>query len=341
MSRLEKKDRPAAFKHWLEHDCALNFNSLSPLHGDASFRRYYRIQQATRSLIVMDAPPPQENCRPFIAVAQSLHKLGLRVPEIIVADVEQGFLLLTDFGDMTYLKALRSHHPDHLYQTALRALHILRECKSVPDWPIPHFTAALMWQEWENCKEWFFGKLLHLPAEAKLQDLDTCYQQLVDSALSQPQVFMHRDYHANNLMFLPENEVGILDFQDAFFGPITYDLVSLLRDCYIDWPQEKIVHWVNFYFHLNNEVLIPDMKLHEFLHLFDRMGVQRHLKALFTFARKYVRDGQSHYLQYIPRTLNYLCQVTQHDCALSALYHYLQHVVQPAFIHQRQQRCAH
>lgn len=330
--KLKIAERENVLLHWLSAACKLSSFTLHQMPSDASFRRYFRVRIPSCSYVVMDAPPQKENCRSFISIANALHKMGLHTPEIIEANVEQGFLLITDFGDLTYLMALSAENADLLYQRALDALLLLQSCHHVSGHAVPPFTRDFMMKEWAWHKEWFLNKLLKLSLPAAEKDLDQCYQLLVESAAAQPQVFMHRDYHSANLMVLSENAVGILDFQDAFIGPITYDLVSLLRDCYIDWPHEKVADWAISYFHrLQRTGALHDVDEQVFLRWFDWMGMQRHLKALLTFARKHVRDHQSHYLHFIPRTLKYLVNTSQHYPEFAILHNYLRVTVQPAF----------
>lgn len=301
---------------WLSA-CGFNSFTLQPLAGDASFRRYFRVTAQQKSFIVMDVPSG-EDCRPFIAIANALRQLQLQTPVILEANLTQGFLLLTDFGDTTYLRGLNKDNANSLYQLALNKLTILQTCQQVEGYAIPPFTREWMWQEWRWHQEWFLDKLLGLPPIS--DNLEKEYALIVESAATQPQVFMHRDFHSANLMILP-HDVGILDFQDAFIGPITYDLASLLRDCYIDWPQENIKQWLSDYWQMmqkNYDVV----EYQEFIKWFDWMCVQRHLKALLTFARKKMRDQQSHYLQYIPRTLSYIVEVTKQYPELSAIHDY-------------------
>jgi len=332
VAELKKAERQRAIEQWLYSACRMKSASLQPMKGDASMRRYFRISAMDQSYVVMDAPPSQENCYPFVEISAALRKMGLHTPEILHADLFQGFLLLTDFGDTTYLKALTAENADQLYRAALKALSVLQGCRSVEGYIVPPFTADFMWQEWAWYKEWMLNGLLGLSLPLAEKDLDACYGQLVESAVNQPQVFMHRDFHSANLMALPDGNVGILDFQDAFIGPVTYDLVSLLRDCYIDWPQERVRAWALFYLQtLQKNSVFNQVTEQEFLRWFDFMGMQRHLKALLTFARKHVRDHQSHYLKYIPRTLNYVLRVSQVYPELDTLHDYLRVTVQPAF----------
>jgi aminoglycoside/choline kinase family phosphotransferase len=297
---------------------------MQAMAGDASFRRYFRITTPKGSYVAMDAPPPRENCRPFVAIANALRSMKLQTPDIIAADLDKGFLLLTDFGDDTYLKTSREDNANQLYHAALDALFVLQTCRQVEGVTIPPFTAEFMHQEWAWHKEWFLDKLLGQSLSLHQEQLlDQCMDAVIESAASQPQVFMHRDYHSANLMVLPNNQVGILDFQDAFIGPLTYDLVSLLRDCYIDWPDATVNAWaLRYWKNWQQANALHDISDQTFLRWFDWMGVQRHLKALFTFARKRVRDHQPSYLQHVPRTLNYIINVSRRYPELTLLADY-------------------
>lgn len=312
---------------WLENACQLSDLTCQAMPGDASFRHYFRIQTPSNSFVAMDAPPPHENCQPFVAIANAFRKQGLQTPVIIQSDIDRGFLLLSDFGDDTYLKKLNADNADALYTNALDALSRLQACRDVSGWSIPAFTEALMWKEWDGFSEWFAGKWLGVSVDNPA--LKSCFAALIESALSQPQVMMHRDYHSANLMVLGNGEVGILDFQDAFIGPLTYDAVSLLRDCYIDWDDERVRHWALYY----RQKLMPlgfSCSESVFLRWFDWMGIERHLKALFTFARKQLRDHQPRYLNHVPRTVHYLIQVSHRYPELAVLHDFLTQEIQPA-----------
>jgi aminoglycoside/choline kinase family phosphotransferase len=324
--------RKIQLEQWLLQSGRFKSLQLRPLAGDASFRRYFRITQPDLMLVAMDAPPPQENVEPFIAVAAALHAWGLRVPAVLAADRARGFLLLTDFGDATYLNTLNTMNADLLYSHALIALARLQACPNVPGRTLPLFDADFMRREWAWHKEWFLAKWLDIRLSRETEKiLDDSYELLVSAAASQPQVFMHRDYHSGNLMVLPNNEVGVLDFQDAFIGPLTYDLASLLRDCYIEWPEERVQNWVKYYLiELHKQQQHKDITLEQLQYWFDLMSMQRHLKALLTFARKHVRDQQSEYLQHVPRTLRYLLSVSQRYPALTELHIFLRDTIQPA-----------
>jgi aminoglycoside/choline kinase family phosphotransferase len=297
-----------------------------PLAGDASFRRYFRISQPAGSYIAMDAPPEKENCVPFVAISRALRSHGLLTPEIIAEDLSQGFLLLSDFGDRLLLNELSVVNAEMLYTQALDALAVLQSCSSVIGWEIPPFTAEFMYKELKLFQEWYLKQHLAIDLSAATESmLDQLFLFLAETAASQPQVFMHRDYHSANLMVLPNDQIGILDFQDAFIGPVTYDLVSLLRDCYIAWPEEQVTKLALKY----RDQLNLAVSDYEFLRWFDLMGLQRHLKALLTFSRKYRRDGNANYLKHIPCTLNYILLESQRYTECQEFYTFLREIVMP------------
>lgn len=299
--------RQRALKDWLTDYCKLPAFRFQAMQGDASFRRYFRVQLENNSFVAMDAPPQRENCAPYVAISNALHALNLNTPNIIACDLQQGFLLITDFGDNLYLKELNITNAEVLYTRALDALAILQTCQQVEGWPIPLFTAEFMRAELEAFKEWFIKRHLNLTLPPIIEnELASCFDFLAHTAACQPQVFMHRDYHSANLMVLSDEQVGILDFQDAFYGPVTYDLVSLLRDCYVSWPDNIVNSLVLKY----KNQLAFQVSNDEFLRWFDLMGLQRHMKALLTFSRKLHRDGNPHYLQHIPRTLDAISKVS-------------------------------
>lgn len=296
--------RQLSLTEWLNNNVNLPPFQLKPLAGDASFRRYFRVELQNGSYIAMDAPPPRENCVPFIAIAKGLRDLGLNTPTIFAKDVARGFLLISDFGDKLFLKELTATNAEALYDCAIDALDVLRSCQVIQDWKLPYFSADFMRQELELFKEWFLLKHLNLNLSSSLEiQLSQCFDFIANTSANQSYSFMHRDYHSANLMILPHHQVGILDFQDAFVGPVTYDLVSLLRDCYIAWPDELVNKLVIRYF---EKINLSNISQEQFLSWFEIMGLQRHLKALLTFSRKLHRDGNANYLQHIPRTLQYI-----------------------------------
>lgn len=305
-------ERIEALTRWLQDELALNDFILKPASADASFRRYFRVTHNGTSYIAMDAPPENEDCRPFITVANLLRDAGLNAPEIIDEDLEQGFLLLTDFGNKSYLDALNENTVERLYGDALGALAIIQSCVP-PDSDLPRYDKTLLMNDMELFREWLIGKHLGITLDKKQNTmLDEVFELLANNALAQPQVCVHRDYHSRNLMVTQQNNPGILDFQDAVIGPVTYDLVSLLRDCYIQWPREQVEDWAKGY----HELALQSGILREehddpvvFLRWFDLMGVQRHLKVAGIFARLNHRDGKPDYLNDIPRTLSYVVEV--------------------------------
>lgn len=303
---------------WLTNQSKIPVFNLQPLQGDASFRRYFRATVPDGSYVVMDAPPERENCVPFVAIANALRAIGVCTPEIKAADIAQGFLVLSDFGSQLYLHELAAHNALELYSRALDTLAVLQTCRQVDGWTLPHFTANFMRNELELFKEWFLQKHLNITFSAQLESqLATTFDFLANAAAAQKQVFMHRDYHSANLMVLPNQKVGVLDFQDAFMGPVTYDLVSLLRDCYIAWPDAMVMQLVQQY---HEKINLTTVSADEFLRWFDLMGLQRHLKALLTFSRKYRRDHDANYLQHIPRTLNYIEKISARYPECAALH---------------------
>ena len=301
--------RQSQLEAWLRDACGLDGFAVVPASGDASFRRYFRVALADGSTrIAMDAPPEHEDCGPYLHVGAELSAIGLHVPAVHVAAPDCGFLLLEDLGDTLYLDALDESSADRLYGDALSALAALQACG--PRTGLPPYDAALLQREMELFREWLVGRLLRLALDAKDHArLDRDFALLTGNALAQPRVCVHRDYHSRNLMVASPPTPGILDFQDAVVGPVTYDLVSLLKDCYVRWPLARIDAWALGYFELAVQSGVLD-GAHEarFLHWLDLMGTQRHLKAAGIFARLWLRDGKAGYLEDIPRTLGYIVE---------------------------------
>lgn len=314
-------ERLALVEAWLKGgalDCA-EFR-IAPASADASFRRYFRVvTDAGERFIVMDAPPEKEDCRPFVAVAQALSGFGLNVPKVLSLDLAQGLMLLSDLGNEQYLQALSEDTADRLYGDAIEALVRLQQHGPVTSSMLPRYSRELLLDEMQLFSQWLLTRHLGLdPAVA--MSLRAEYEWLATQALAQPQVWVHRDYHSRNLMVTAERNPGVLDFQDAVVGPLTYDLVSLLKDCYIAWPRERVVGWVRRYFDSAAEAgLCPGVGFEQLLRWFDLMGVQRHLKAAGIFSRLNHRDGKPGYLGDIPRTLNYVAAVCGDYPSLSRL----------------------
>ena len=307
---MKKDERLARMTAWLSQFDGLAGARPTPASADASFRRYFRIS-ADRSYIIMDAPPPQEDCRPFIEIAGYLVQMGLNAPRVIEADLEQGFLLLTDLGSRQYLAGIEAA-PDlagPLYRDAIDALLVMQSRGNDFQYQLPAYDRDLFAVELALFHDWLCGKHLGIrlddAEEAKWRD---CCDILIESALRQPQVFVHRDYHSRNLMITASDNPGILDFQDAVQGPLTYDLVSLLKDCYIKWPRQRIDDWA-MYFYERLPARLPRPDATHFRRAFDLMGAQRHLKAAGIFARLLHRDGKTGYLKDVPRTLSYIVDI--------------------------------
>ncbi len=308
-------ERLAQLQGWLQQVLPGQSFDLAPASSDASFRRYFRVSLNNRSLIVMDAPPQHENCAPFVHVAQLFAAAGVHVPEIRAQDLTQGFLLLSDLGCDTYLSKLNAASADALYRDANVAL-IKIQLASKPG-QLPPYDAALLLREMQLFPEWYVAKHLQVqltPGQRAV--LDSALQQILDNVLAQPAVYVHRDYHARNLM-VSEPNPGVLDFQDAVYGPITYDLVSLYKDAYIAWDEERILDWTVRYWEDAKRARLPVAEdFGAFYRDFEWMGIQRHIKVLGIFARLYHRDGKAGYLNDMPLVLRYLCTACERYRAL-------------------------
>ena len=284
--------------------------TLRPASSDASFRRYFRVDAADGgTLIAMDAPPPQEDVRPFLRVAELFGATGVTVPSIVAQDSERGFLLLSDLGNTTYLKQLNADTAHKLYIDAIDALVLLQTQSRSGQ--LPAYDRELLHRELTLFPDWYLGKHLNATlSEKQRADLDKVFETLLANNLAQPQVYVHRDYHSRNLMVLEKGNPGILDFQDAVYGPITYDLVSLLRDAYIQWDEEMVLDWTIRYWERARRAGLPvSHDIDAFYRDFEFMGLQRHLKVLGIFARLYHRDGKDGYLNDIPLVMEYTRKV--------------------------------
>lgn len=303
-------ERLTCLQHWLETELGFKDYQIAPASADASFRRYFRVSWDEQSRVVMDAPPDKEDTGPFVGIAGQFNKLGVHVPVVLEQDQVNGFLLLTDLGSRDYLSVLNEQTAPRLYGAALDALLKLQACSIPAGYAFPPYDRTLLMNEMGLFRDWYLGRHLGMSLSAEVQGmLIELFDVLADSALAQPQVVVHRDYHSRNLMAC-EPVPGVLDFQDAVIGPITYDLVSLLRDCYIAWPRSQVEDWLaQYYDKLLAREMLRDVDQQQFLSWFDLMGVQRHLKATGIFARLNYRDGKPGYLQDIPRTMGYVKEV--------------------------------
>lgn len=304
---------------WLAGLFPAQSHSITPASADASFRRYFRATfDDGTSRIVMDAPPEHEDCRPFVHVAGLLHGAGVHAPQILAQDLERGLLLLTDLGSTTYLDALSDATADSLYRDALDAL-IKWQLASRPH-ALPPYDAALLRRELNLFPDWYVARHLGTPLSAPQQEaLERMHTLLLQNILAQPRVFVHRDYMPRNLMVCANNP-GVLDFQDAVLGPISYDVASLFRDAFISWEEERVLDWVAHYWEKARRAGLPvDADFGAFYRDLEWMGLQRHLKVLGIFARINYRDGKPKYLADAPRFVNYVRQVTVRYAQLAPL----------------------
>lgn len=312
MTRLQELET------WLRSALPEEVYTVVPASSDASFRRYYRVSTGQASYIVMDAPPAHEDCGPFLRVAKIFSAAGVHVPEIFAQDLSQGFLLLSDLGAQTYLQVLDDGRADALYGDANHAL-IRIQAASRPD-VLPLYDEALLLREMRLFPDWYIAR--HLQRELTPQQMhiiDEAFQLILKQILAQTRVYVHRDYHSRNLMLSQPNP-GVLDFQDAVYGPISYDLVSLYKDAYIDWEEARILDWTIRYWEAAKRASLPvPPDFGDFYRDFEWMGVQRHLKVLGIFARLCYRDSKQAYLQDMPRVLRYLRTACERYRALGPL----------------------
>jgi len=318
--------RLVALSAWLHRDLKLDVETIRPASSDASFRRYFRAKIGEDSFIVMDAPPAHEDVRPFIKVSRLLRAAGVQAPKIHAHNINSGFLLLCDFGNLPYLDCLNGENADQLYGDAMESLIRMKRGVDIQTCELPPYDETRLRAEVDLFGEWFLDRLLgREPTSNERSILEKTWRFLVGSALEQPTVCVHRDYHSRNLMITSSDNPGVLDFQDAVIGPISYDLVSLLRDCYITWPRERVENWVRQYHRrLLDEGLVNETNVERFLRWFDMMGLQRHVKVLGIFSRLYLRDGKAGYLRDIPRTLNYIVGVCENYPEIDDFHAFLQ-----------------
>jgi len=328
---------------WVSQFPGFANTTVAPVAGDASFRRYFRVwrsadgqtaqgAQADQAFIVMDAPPEHEDCRPFVTLAQHWRSQGVKVPAIVQQDLAQGFLLMEDFGDRLLLGQLNTTNADPLYNNALAELLRIQQLPDNPDYPLAAYSHDLLNREMALFRDWLLQRQLGLVLNSRdLAMLDTSFALLRESASAQPRVPVHRDYHSRNLLVTgSDDRPGVIDFQDAVMGPVTYDLVSLLKDCYVQWPYERVQNWLESYRQSSLNAGLHSADASTFRQWFELMGMQRHLKAAGIFARLALRDGKPDYLNDIPRTLGYLYSASGRQPALQPFHHWLSNTVIPA-----------
>jgi len=291
-------------KNWISSELKLQNYKIEVASADASFRRYFRVTAEDKSWVIMDAPPDKEDCESFIYVAKLIEEAGVQSPHIYQFNQSQGFMQLSDLGSTAYLEKLNTQSADALYADAIHALSKMQSIQA----ELPSYDETLLQTEMSLFKDWYLIKHLNVTLDAtQNKTIADTFKILEKSALQQPVVFVHRDYHSRNLMVTENNNPGVIDFQDAVNGPISYDLVSLIKDCYIAWPRKKQLQWIDLFLEKSN--IKTDKAL--FIKSFDFMGMQRHLKAIGIFARLNHRDAKPAYLNDIPRTLAYLIDVCQ------------------------------
>lgn len=308
--------------NWLQGPLSGQSPALAVASADASFRRYFRVRTNGESFIAMDAPPDKEDCKPFVDVTHRLRAAGVHAPRIVAQNPKDGFLLLEDLGDVTYLDVLSDSSVDALYQDAFEALFKIQQADSQN---LPVYDRELLTEEMQRFEDWFLERHLGISLSPEQTEiLDSTIDRLCTVILEQPRCLVHRDYHCRNLMQLSADNPGVIDYQDAVLGPVTYDLVSLLRDAYICWPRERVESWVcTFAQTAVTRGLWQSVDSEQVLKWFDLMGVQRHLKVLGIFARLYLRDGKSGYLKDMPRTFDYLHEVSGRHSETKALHQLL------------------
>lgn len=308
---MNQLQRYQLLEDWVKSQFPTRSFLLSPASADASFRRYFRIefsdQSAPKTLIVMDAPPEHEDCISFLYVANILSAANVHVPKILAKDLIQGFLLLSDLGNTTYLESIGANSlvAGDLYDDAIDALIRIQSVSCTEE--LPDYDESLLFKELNLFPDWYLAKHLKVTLDTgQKEELNNCFTKIINNNLAQPRVYVHRDFHSRNLMVTSPNP-GIIDFQDAVYGPITYDLVSLFKDAYIYWDEEKILDWVIRYWEKARKIGLPVAgNFSDFYRDFEWMGVQRHIKILGIFSRLCYRDGKNNYLGDMPVVISYL-----------------------------------
>lgn len=299
-----------------------NIASIEFASEDASFRRYFRIFHGDCSYIVMDAPVKHMSIEPFARISKKFIEQSINVPEIFAADHKKGLMLITDFGTTTYLQILNASTADYLYDDALDTLIKIQRATVLDPEFLPPYDDNLLRSEMDLYPSWYLSKHLNLSLSSRWTDvLENTFEFLINKALEQPKVWVHLDYHSRNLMYVERKNPGVIDFQNAVLGPVTYDLMSLLRDIYVVWSEEQILKWIRLYLtkaHQAGLDLGCDEK--EFAQWFDLMGIQRHLKVAGIFSRLYYRDGKEQFLQDIPTALQYIENVSKKYQELKQLH---------------------
>jgi aminoglycoside/choline kinase family phosphotransferase len=323
---MNANDRSAERADFLRRQRSLGPFAITPASADASFRSYWRVQTADSSLILMDAPPDKEPVAPWLEIGKRLRRAGVHAPEVFAADAEQGFVLMEDLGTRTYLPELNAASADALYADAFDALFAMQSRVDAAD--LLPFDATRTIPEMELLGEWFLRRHLgYTPGCDDWDVIEAAFRLIANTLDEQPRRFMHRDYHSRNLMIAEHGNPAVIDFQGAMLGPITYDLASLLRDCYIAWPAARVDAWVEAYRQRLVAAGIVNVDTAHFRHWFDLTGLQRHIKVLGLFCRLNDRDGKPGYLADLPRVFAYVAEVARQHPALVEFSTLLQRAV--------------
>lgn len=321
-------ERQQQINHWLDGLWSGAEFTLEAASADASFRRYFRARRGDGScFVIMDAPPANEDCRPWLKVQSLFRGAGVHVPDVLAEDLGRGFLLLSDLGNATYLQAMSADNAAQLYADAIAAL-VRIQLASRPD-VLPAYDQALLRRELDLFPEWYLAKHHGIElSDSERAGMEDSFARILAANLAEPKVFVHRDYHSRNLMYVAQGaNPGIIDFQDAVYGPISYDLVSLLKDAYIEWDEDLALDWLIRYWEQARKAGLPVAPdFGEFFRAYEWMGVQRHVKVLGIFARLWHRDGKDGYLRDMPLVARYLRKACERYAELSPLRHLLDRV---------------
>jgi aminoglycoside/choline kinase family phosphotransferase len=300
-------ERTGKIRAWLESLHPGKAFELALASADASFRRYFRASfEDGTTQVVMDAPPSHEDCRPWLHVQALFHGAGVHVPEVLASDLDQGFLLLSDLGSTTYLAAFNADNTVSLYRDAIDSLVCIQAASRANE--LPAYNRVLLQRELDLFPDWYIARHLKIElSDAQRHALGSVFEKILAVNLAEPQVYVHRDYHSRNLMVVDGRNPGIIDFQDAVYGPISYDLVSLFKDAYVEWPEDLVLDWAARYWEQARKAGLPvRADFADFYRDYEWMGVQRHIKVLGIFARLYHRDGKNSYLKDMPLVAKYL-----------------------------------
>ena len=323
---MDSSKRLDLLKDWLSKKLEIDF-SISTASSDASFRKYFRAKTLKNSFIVMDAPPQNESIEAFLKINKILNSIKVNVPDIYKEDMALGFILMQDFGSDTYLDVLNADNQKLLYSDSIESL--IKMQKFVKKDLCQSYTQEILFNEMVLFIDWYLKKYKKIDlTNNENEKLLTCFETISKKVLSQERFFVHRDYHSRNLMNQKSNNPGILDFQDALVGPVTYDLISLLKDAYIEWDEEIVLdHAIRYWEKANTNKLITNLEFSTFYKDFECMGIQRHLKILGIFARLSIRDNKNQYLENIPLVEKYLMDATERYRDFHQLRNFLDKVI--------------